>query len=102
MNIGHLLRVTRKEADLTQEDMAHLVNISRSSISKIERNEMPLQTEDFIRWMQVIQSKLPNTTTVEASIFLINGVDLYVLVDMLTQFVGLFIGVIDPLLLGGR
>lgn len=91
MNIGNILRQTRKQADLTQEDMAYSINISRSSISKIERNEMSLQTEDFIRWMQVIQTRLPNTTTLEAGITLINGVDIAVLVDMLTQFVGMFI-----------
>lgn len=91
MNIGYILRATRKRVGLTQEDMAPLVNISRSSISKIERNEMSLQTEDFIRWMQVIQARFPNTTTVEASIAVVNGVDLVVLVDMLTKFVGLFI-----------
>lgn len=92
MNIGQILRVTRKRADLTQEDMSCLINISRSSISKIERNEMSLQTEDFIRWMQVIQSRFPNTTTVEASIAVVNGVDLVVLIDMLTKFVGLIVG----------
>lgn len=94
MNIGQVLKVLRRRADLTQEDIAHAVNISRSSISKIERNEMSLQVEDFIRWMQVIQSRLPNTTTIEAGITgitLINGVDIAVLVDMLTQFVGMFI-----------
>lgn len=97
MNIGNILRETRKEADLTQEDMSYLVNISRSSISKIERNEMSLQTEDFIRWMQAIQAKVnekarvPNTTSVEAGVTLINGVDIAALSDMLTQFVGLFI-----------
>lgn len=90
LNIGKILRLTRKQTDLTQEDMAYMINISRSSISKIERNEMSLQTEDFIRWMQVIQSRLPNTTTIEAGVSIVNGVDLSVLVDMLTQFVGLF------------
>lgn len=91
MNIGQILRMTRKRADLTQEDMAYSINISRSSISKIERNEMSLQTEDFIRWMQVIQTRLSNTTAIEAGITLVNGVDIAVLVDMLTKFVGMFI-----------
>lgn len=91
MNIGQILRLTRKRADLTQEDMEYLVDISRSSISKIERNEMSLQTEDFIKWMQVIQMRLSNTTAIEAGITLVNGVDIAVLVDMLTQFVGMFI-----------
>lgn len=91
MNIGPLLRETRTRAGLTQEDMSPLVNISRSTISKVERNEMPIQTEDFIRWLQVIQLRMPNTTTLEAGITVVNGVDVHLLVDMLTQFVGGFI-----------
>lgn len=94
MNIGRILRLTRRNVDLTQEDMAYLTNISRSTISKLERNEMSLQTEDFIRWMQVIQSRLPSTTTVEAGITVVNGVDIAMLVDMLTQFVGMFVRIL--------
>ncbi|BAQ11483.1 hypothetical protein OXB_3013 [Bacillus sp. OxB-1] len=92
MNVGQLLRATRKGAGLTQEEMSPLVNISRSTISKVERNEMTLATEDFIRWLQVIQIRLTsNTTTVEAGMYLINGVDINLLVDMLTKVVGGFI-----------
>lgn len=97
MNVGQLLRATRKSAGLTQEDMSPLVNISRSTISKVERNEMTLATEDFIRWLQVIQIRMVSTTPVEVGILIINGVDLYVLVDMLTKAVGGFIS----LLIGG-
>ncbi|MEK4025833.1 helix-turn-helix domain-containing protein [Sporosarcina sp. FSL W7-1283] len=89
MNVGQLLRSTRKRAGLTQEDMSPLVNISRSTISKVERNEMTLATEDFIRWLQTIRAKLAaNTTTLETSLYVINGVDINLLVDMLTKVVG--------------
>lgn len=92
MNVGQLLRTTRKSAGLTQEDMSPLVNISRSTISKVERNEMTLATEDFVRWLKVIQIRLStNTTTVEAGLYLINGVDMNLLIDMLTKVVGGFI-----------
>lgn len=94
MNIGPLLRETRNRAGLTQEDMSPLVNISRSTISKVERNEMPIQMEDFIRWLQVIQLRMPNTTPIEAGITIVNGVDVLVLTDMLTQLVGGFIAFI--------
>lgn len=95
MNIGRVLRTARRRADLTQEDLSFELNIARSTISKIERNEMVPQTEDFIRWMQVVQIKLSNTTAIEAGITLVNGVDVAVLVDMLTQFVGMFIKFIN-------
>ena len=88
MNIGPLLRETRNRAGLTQEAMSPLVNISRSTISKVERNEMPIQMEDFIRWLQVIQLRMPNTTPIEAGITVVNGVDVLLLTDMLTQLVG--------------
>ncbi|MGE7546074.1 helix-turn-helix domain-containing protein [Sporosarcina newyorkensis] len=92
MNVGQLLRSTRKRAGLTQEDMSPLVNISRSTISKVERNEMTLATEDFIRWLQTIQTKLStNAVTIETSLYIINGVDINLLVDMLTKAVGGFI-----------
>lgn len=94
MNVGQLLRTTRKNAGLTQEEMSLLVNISRSTISKLERNEMTLATEDFIRWLQVIQMRLSNTAPIEAGLYLINGVDIYLLVDMLTKAVGGFINFI--------
>lgn len=92
MNVGQLLRATRKRAGLTQEAMSPLVNISRSTISKVERNEMTLATEDFIRWLQTIQTKLStNAVTIETSLYIINGVDINLLVDMLTKAVGGFI-----------
>lgn len=94
MNIGRILRLTRRNVDLTQEDMAYLTNISRSTISKLERNEMSLQTEDFIRWMQVIQSRLSNTTAVEVGVTFVNGVDIAMMVDMLTRFVGMFVRIL--------
>lgn len=92
MNIGQVLRTARKRADLTQEDMSLELNISRSTISKLERNDMPIQTEDFIRWIQVVQAKLTNTTAIEASLTLINGIDINALAEMLNTFVGLMIG----------
>lgn len=92
MNIGQLLKETRDRIDLTQEEMSPLVFISRSTISKLERNEMPIETLDFIRWLQVVQSKLQisNTTPLEAGITFINGVDIVVLTEMLTQVVSGF------------
>ena len=90
MGFGFVLKATRKAADLTQEQIAPLVNISRSTISKLERGEMVLKAEDLINWLQVVQTRL-NTTPIEAGITLINGVDIVTLTEMLTQVVGGFI-----------
>lgn len=93
MNFGTTLRATRKAIKLSQEQMAPLVDISRSTISKLERNEMPLQSDDLLRWLQVVQSRLQaqSATPLEVGMTLINGVDVVALTQMLTTFVGGFI-----------
>jgi len=91
MNFGAVLKATRKSVKLTQEEIAPLVQISRSTISKLERDEMSLKAEDLIRWLQVIQSRTRmsgNTTPLEAGISLIHGVDIVALSQMLTNLVG--------------
>lgn len=92
VNIGEVLRTTRKRAGLTQDDMSAELNISRSTISKLERNNRSIQTEDFIRWIQVAQGHLSNTTAIEAGLTIVNGIDINVLAEMLNTFVGLMIG----------
>lgn len=91
MNIGETLRTARKRAELTQEEMSFELDMARSTISKLERNDMRIQMEDFIRWIQVVQSRM-NTTAVEASVTVINGIDINALAEMLNTFVGLMIG----------
>ena len=93
MNFGALLRETRKQADLTQEEIAPLVHISRPTVSKLENGERALKAEDLINWLQVVQSKVntSNTTPLEVGLTLINGVDIVQLTDMLTQAVNGFI-----------
>ncbi|MEK5038823.1 helix-turn-helix domain-containing protein [Sporosarcina sp. FSL K6-3457] len=93
MNFGMALKATRKAVKLTQEEIAPLVNISRSTISKLERDEMPLKSDDLLRWLQVVQSRLQsaNTTPIEVGVAIVNGVDVVALTQMLTQFVGGFI-----------
>ena len=92
MDIG-FLRETRKKADLTQEEMAPLMQVSRPAISKIENGERILKAEDLIKWLQVVVSRLntSNTTPIEAGITLVNGVDIVTLTETLTQFVSGFI-----------
>lgn len=91
MNIGETLRTARKRADLTQEEMSFELDMARSTVSKLERNDMRIQTEDFIRWIQVVQSRL-DTTAVEAGLTIVNGIDINTFSEMLNRFVGLVIG----------
>ena len=36
--LGQMIRQTRKERDLTQEELAELIGVKKSEISKLERN----------------------------------------------------------------
>ncbi|QNK87789.1 helix-turn-helix domain-containing protein [Sporosarcina sp. resist] len=93
MNFGMALKATRKAVKLTQEQMSPLVQISRSTISKLERGEMSLQSDDLMRWLHVVTSRLQvqNTTPIEMGVVLVNGVDVVALTQTLTQFLGGFI-----------
>lgn len=95
MNIGAFLKESRKIAELTQEEMAHLSHISRPTISKLESGDRSLKVDDLLRWLQVIQTQLQtrlpassSTTAIEAGIAFVNGVDIALLTDMLTKIVG--------------
>ena len=95
MDIG-FLRETRERADLTQEEMAPLMQVSRSTITKLERGDRALKFDDCIRWLQVVVSRIntSNTTPLEAGITYINGVDIVQLAEMLTQVVSGFISLL--------
>ncbi len=96
MKFGPLLRQTRKGVGLTQEAMAEEIHIARSTISKLERDEMSLSAEDLLRWLQIIKARirpdaLSSTTPMEMGIAFVQGVDIIALTDMLTRLVGGFI-----------
>lgn len=91
MNFGALLKATRKAVDLTQEQIAPLVHISRTSISKLERGDMPLKADDLVKWLQVVGARMQVSNPalpIEAGIALVHGVDILALTEMLTKVVG--------------
>lgn len=91
MSLGVFLKESRKSADLTQEEMAHLAHFSRPTISKLESGDRSLKVDDLLRWLQVIQARLPagaGTTSIEAGLAIVNGVDIVLLADMLSKVVG--------------
>lgn len=103
MKFGWLLRKTRIGVGLTQEAMAEEIHIARSTISKLERDEMTLSAEDLVRWLQIIKEQMiknrmqlgmQSTTPLEIGVAIapiVQGVDLIALTDMLTRIVGGFI-----------
>lgn len=81
MQFGSVLRRMRKSAGYSQEDMAEYLHIARSSISKLERDQLELRASDLYRWCNVTQNQ-----EVIAALFL--GIDANILhqaMDLITK-----------------
>jgi transcriptional regulator with XRE-family HTH domain len=53
-----LLRTARERAGISQAEMAELLHITQSSVSKIERGERRLDVVELWRWCQAIKIPL--------------------------------------------
>ncbi|WP_342538378.1 helix-turn-helix transcriptional regulator [Sporosarcina sp. FSL K6-1540] len=84
MKFGKVIRQARLNAGFSQEEIADLMFMPRSKISKLENDKVELKVADFIRWLQVTQ--LHEVTAATAAI--VCGVDLVALTQMLTTLVG--------------
>lgn len=51
------LKNFRKSADMTQEDLAHELNMTQSHVSKYEQGRKIIDLETFMRWVQVTNSE---------------------------------------------
>lgn len=54
---GSLLRDMRNSAGMSQEQLAEELHIARSSISKLERNQLELRAADLLRWAKVTENQ---------------------------------------------
>lgn len=84
MEFGQLLKKTRKMAGLTQQDLAVELNMSRTNVSKLERNKLELKAADLFEWLKVTQAQ-------ELAAFLLCGVDIGTVAQNITQLIGGFI-----------
>lgn len=89
MSFGPVLKQMRKDANMSQEELAEELHIARSSISKLERDQLELKAVDLLSWANVTQSQ-----DVIAALAL--GIDVVVLQQALelisTSAVGLILG----------
>lgn len=53
MEFGETLRKMRRNAGLTQQQMADVLYTSRSDISKIEHNKMGIRAEYLLKWCKI-------------------------------------------------
>lgn len=88
MQFGTVLKQMRKEAGLSQEAISEELHIARSSISKLERDQLDLKAFDLIQWANVTQSQ-------EVLAAMVLGLDVTVLqqaLDTVVTTVGLILG----------
>jgi transcriptional regulator with XRE-family HTH domain len=81
MQLGQILRKTRVEAGMSQEELAEKIYLSRSAVSRLENNRLELKAADMIRWFQATQAH-------EALVALVCGVDVTTVVQTLTKLIG--------------
>ena len=53
MEFGIVLRMMRKSAGMTQEDMAEEMHVSRSTVAKLETDRVELKAVDLINWCRI-------------------------------------------------
>lgn len=53
MEFGSVLRMMRKSAGMTQEDMAEEMHVSRSTVAKLETDRVELKAVDLINWCRI-------------------------------------------------
>lgn len=93
MEFGQILRGMRKEADMSQEDVAEELHIARSSISKLETNQLELRASDLFRWAKATENQ-------ELIAAMILGIDVGLLQQAL-EVIGKTTSMVGTILLGG-
>lgn len=58
LNFSKILKKFREDANITQEEMAHELNITQSHVSKYECGRKIIDLETFMKWVQVTNSEV--------------------------------------------
>lgn len=53
MEFGSVLKMMRKSAGMTQEDIAEEMHVSRSTVAKLETDRVELKAVDLINWCRI-------------------------------------------------
>lgn len=80
MEYGNVLKAIRIKAGLSQEEIAGLLNRSRSCISKIESNKKVVDMTTFMKWVDVTKSQ-------EIAVAMIYGMDGLSIVQQILPFI---------------
>src|SRR5215831_14719481 len=56
--IGEIIKQIREKQNLTQDELAQLLNINKSNISKIENNLKSIRMDTFFRVIEALNTKM--------------------------------------------
>jgi DNA-binding XRE family transcriptional regulator len=56
--IGHAIKQSRKERNLTQEELGRLIGVQKSQISRLESNPGNVSVDTLIRIFNALQAKI--------------------------------------------
>lgn len=93
IQFGKVLRKARKDASMSQEDIALDLHMSISNVSRLETDKYELKAADLFRWVNTTQSQ-------EVMAAMILGIDVAVLQQAL-EMVGKTSTLVGTILLGG-
>lgn len=80
-----MLKLFRKKAKMTQEDMADELNMTQSTISKMESGRHIIDIQTFMNWVRVTNSEVHAAS-------MMFGIDLSTAITQVMQAVPMFIG----------
>ncbi len=56
--IGEIIKQIREKQNLTQEELAQMLNVNKSNISKIENNLKSIRMDTFFRVLEALKTKM--------------------------------------------
>lgn len=91
-DFAKMLKKLREDAHLSQEELAHELNMTQSHVSKYECNRKVIDLETLLRWVQV-------TNTEAQAAIIIFGTDIIMHASQLITLAQSFIPIYLPFLL---
>ena len=86
MDYGQILKGFREAAGYTQQELADILNRSRSCISKFESNRKLMDIETFKNWAQVTNSEIQAAAVLFGTDIFANMTQVLSLVPALIRF----------------
>jgi transcriptional regulator with XRE-family HTH domain len=84
LRFGGILKAARQRAGLSQEELAHRLNINQSDVSKFENDRKVPDVLTFIQWIQ-------QTSAQEVMVAFLYGMDGMSMIQNLLPMIGGFI-----------